>query len=231
MKKALAIALALALTLALCTAALAEDPTAILVKTGEAMRAVKNMTIDGTLAVELAGQSMEIAMNMLIFTEPVKFKVTMNSSVTGNIDMYMEQTDGQLMTYINMAGQWQVMPISSAEEAMQAMQVPSAESMFKQAQAMQSLTLDGEEDVDGKTCYKISGMVDTPAQGDVPAVRMPMSVYIAKDDSMMLRAVTIATTDFQGQTMTATTTMDFTGFNTTADFEVPAEAKAAKPAA
>ncbi len=229
MRKAFVIVLVLALTF--CGSALAEDPAAILAQAAETMSAVKNMTIEGVLAVKFGGWSMDITMTMLSFTDPDRLQAELHDPAGSDVELYLEQTDGQMMAYVHVDEQWSVMPVSTPEEALRTVQMPSAAAMLRQAQTMQRLQIDGEEDVDGKTCYKISGVVETPAQGTLPAVRMPMMVYITKEDHMVLRAASSASVDYHEQEMSTTTTMDFKDFNATADFVIPAEAKAAVPGA
>lgn len=141
----------------------AADAESLIKQAQETMAGVNSMKSDMTveMAMSAGEESMEMTTKATVLTmeEPLKMQMdisaTMGEETVQDLQMFVSEADGQLMSYMNVSGQWYAVPTDAAELE----QYNAEEDMSLYLDNISSFSVAGEEDVNGAKATKITGVI------------------------------------------------------------------------
>lgn len=169
--KAVAWAAMLAIAMTGCgTAAETEtDAAALLQKAQETMATVESMAVEMRMEIGMAGAgdtTYETSTTAQIVSQqdPMRMRMDMtiqagDDEATEQMQMYAEEVDGALMSYVYVGGEWYAQPIEA--EALE--QYNASDSVSLYLENILSFQSEGQEEIGGVETTKISGVVEGDA--------------------------------------------------------------------
>lgn len=141
----------------------AADAESLVKKAQETMAGVNSMKSDMTMEMAMSAgeESMEMTTQASVVTmeEPLKMQMdisaTMGEETVQDLQMFVSEADGQIMSYMNVSGQWYAVPTDAAELE----QYNAEEEMSLYLDNISSFSVAGEEDVNGAKATKITGVI------------------------------------------------------------------------
>lgn len=137
------------------------DVEAILAEAQKQSQAVKSMdyTLSMDMEMESGGQTVKMTMtgDASCFSDPMKLKMTMNMDMgelgSQAVDVYAEEADGKFVTYSGVSGNWVKQEVDSLQ------QYDGMSNMKIYLDNADSVKMDGEEELQSGTAYKLSGVI------------------------------------------------------------------------
>lgn len=161
MKKIGVFAVAAVSVLAMASCGAEPSVEAILEEAQKQSQAVKSM--DYTITADMEMKSGDEAVSMVMtgdascFTDPMKLKMTMNMDMgelgSQAVDVYAEEADGKFITYSGVSGNWIKQEVDSLQ------QYDGVSNMKIYLDSADSVKMDGEEELQSGTAYKLSGVI------------------------------------------------------------------------
>lgn len=137
------------------------DVEAILAEAQKQSQAVQSMdyTITADMEMKSGNQTVKMVMtgDASCFSDPMKLKMTMNMDMgelgSQTVDVYAEEADGKFVTYSGVSGNWVKQEVDSLQ------QYDGMSNMKIYLDNADSVKLDGEEELQSGTAYKLSGVI------------------------------------------------------------------------
>ncbi len=137
------------------------DVEAILAEAQKQSQAVKSMDYTISMDMEMKSGDQTVKMTMTgdasCFNDPMKLKMTMNMDMgelgSQAVDVYAEEADGKFVTYSGVSGNWVKQEVDSLQ------QYDGMSNMKIYLDNADSVKMDGEEELQSGTAYKLSGVI------------------------------------------------------------------------
>ena len=141
----------------------AGDVEALITKAQETMAGVNSMKSEMTMEMGMSAgeESMDMttAATVVTMEEPLKMQMdisaTMGEETVQDMQMFVTEADGQIMSYMNVSGQWYAVPMDASELD----QYNAEENMDLYLENISSFSAAGEEDINGTKATKITGVI------------------------------------------------------------------------
>ncbi len=139
------------------------DAEALITKAQATMETVNSMKSVMTMDMGMSAgeESMETTTEATIVTieEPLKMQMDISASMgeetVQDMQMFVAEADGQLVSYMNVSGQWYAVPMDASELE----QYNAEENMDLYLGNITSFSAVGEEDINGTKATKITGVI------------------------------------------------------------------------